>query len=766
MNMFLRKILLSLLICLSGFQAFNCGWGPDSHDMRVCNFMQDLPRFAALNNFVFTYSYYNGDLGSYMGDYTQNINQWHSYLGDSSVKKSDIYEVLYLMNKDDYDRHQNVNLENNTFLKAIKANKAAFEYLHMIKHRSEATFKSTWDEFAEGYGNFYGDATVDAKTCDSLFKRCKDPYLKKRYAYQLLVCNFYGNDTTVLQELYNTYFQDTQKDWLDYSAQYYYAFAHEKHDSLWLDCFMYGADKTFSTAREIYSSENFAQRLHTEKDPTKLSYLMVIKALRDPGRSMPALQKIQQLDPNNRYMDFLITREINKIEDWILTPQVGGFESYVANSLYEENANYGKVNNWHDDLRYAHHFATFLNELPHSNESKLFRALAKVYINAIAENKISQQAFLNVDEFEKGSSYYLQAKFLNLVIQLKTGKVSPHIEAEILELLQLSDKDKYFKYQFIRTLSQFMLANDALRAKGFLLMAQGRLPKHIPKVYVDYTFYTDIFENATVQDLTQIVALIRKKDKTPFEVFITKPVKDFYYHYYNDEEDDDIRYSAPIDTLKILDIMAIKHIQKDQLEPALQVYNTFPKEYWLNHYFDDPFTFDISDGHNHQKRDKAGYTKKAFLEKLISYKQQLMLQPTDPLLNYYVGNAYMSLTYYGKNWYMYDNYLSGHDECVIDNTPKGQNYYGCAKAIACYKTGLQYAKDDKLKILLSFNLAYCLEQTQKKPFEKSLSSSASVFYEMVKTNCDLYEDYLGKYRHVEKDYATVKQGTLKGFMSF
>lgn len=313
-----------------------------------------------------------------------------------------------------------------------------------------------------------------------------------------------------------------------------------------------------------------------------------------------------------------------------------------------------------------------------------------------------------------------------------------------------------------------MLKHEALRPKAFLLMAQGRLPKDMHRVFIDYTFYTDIFENATVSDLSEIMMLIRKKNKTVFDTYVTTFVRDGYYlNYFSIAEEDEDYGTQKIDTLKVLNIMAIKHIQQDQLEKALTVYNTFPKEYWADYYFDDPFTFSIFDGHNHGKRDKAGYTKKAFLEKLISYKQQLLLMPNDPLLNYYVGNAYMSLTYYGKNWYMYDNYLSsGYDNCIIDKSLKGQNYYGCAKAMAYYRTCLQYAKEEKIKTLTSFNLAYCLEQTQKKSFEKCLLPSAHAFYQEVKGNCDLYEDYLSQYRHVEADRGNTKVSILKGFIDF
>jgi hypothetical protein len=192
---------------------------------------------------------------------------------------------------------------------------------------------------------------------------------------------------------------------------------------------------------------------------------------------------------------------------------------------------------------------------------------------------------------------------------------------------------------------------------------------------------------------------------------------------------------------------------------------TFPDAYWENYYFDDPFTFSIFDGHNHAKTDKIGYTKKQFLVKLIAYKKELSVKPNDPLLNYYVGNAYLSLTWYGKNWYMSAiEWSSGDIEYRTKRTSEFEkNYYYFSRALPYIKKATN-ASDKQLQMLSKLNLAYCNATLKNKRIDEMLDANTRAYYGEIKLNCDVYVQYLNQYRLVDKNHSPVVK--LKHFEYF
>jgi hypothetical protein len=766
MKTFLQKALVSILLLVPAFSAMNCVYYYRGEEMRVNNFMGNLLSFDALSRFIYTTENYNVEENSPVTSYAENIDQWFKYCNDPSVKKTDIYRFLYETDNEMFIKHQKIFEHNNSFIRTIKNNKEAYEYLKLINAKDKESFTNTWDNFAknEQYGYYYNHANVNPNTCDSLYHRCTDPFLKKRYAYQYLICSFYGQDSAKVHALFKKHFANSQKDWLDYSAQHYYAYLHPKHDSLRLDCIMHGSDKFFVNVQLLNTSPNFKKWINKEKDPETLSYLLAVQSLRNPGRNIDALQKIVTLYPSNRLLNFLITREINKIEDWIQTPKITGFDSFVHDSWYDE-ANYDKKNNWFADYAYSKRFLMFLNTIPVQKDNELCVRLANTYLRLILNIPNSPVHNLNAKDFVSDSKFYVQARVLEIFMKLNAKSLAPTIEQEILETIRLSEKssDPYYMYQFIRTASQLMLQHQQLRGKAYMLLAQGGLPKAVGDIYSSYSFYIDLFKNASVADIDQVMEVIRKKERIPFEEYIaTLPANVYYYYYDEYDEPKHGQIRENYDTLKILDTKAIKHIHKDELEEALAVYKTFPKTYWDTYYYDDPFTFSIYDGHNHGHTDKAGYTKKDFLEKLIAYKKQLKTNPSDALLNYYIGNAYLSLTYYGKNWYMYDNYwTSGDDGRVASKNTFEQSYYACAQAIPYYKAALLCKADDKLHKLVAINLAYCLERAKNRPMSKFLSKEQNEFYQEIQGNCDLYAQYLDAYRHVGSDYVKGEEQSVR-----
>jgi hypothetical protein len=758
MNYYITRFWLSsLIVLLPLFPLKPCGDYYNSNEVRVTNFMDNALQFNDLTKYVFTTDFYKNDYTMSTGESEDiNVEQWFAYCKDKNVDRKDIYDFLYVFSGDDIIKKKGI-LSKNTFLHALRNNKEALDYLFLIRRTPSYGFKVAWDDFGndEYRSYYYGLGTIVYPTMefDSLIDHTKDDFLKHRYAYQSLIAHFYeefGKDTidsNLILKIFDTHFKNGKKDWMYYSALHYAAYFLPNGHELRLDCIINGSDKQARNIELLYASPAFKSFFATEKDPVKRSYLLAVRAMRNMGPCLADLKEIYQLNPKNIYLNFLLNREVNKIEDWILTPKFTAFKPYVASTQ--------AARNYQKDLVYTNAVLDFTSQLKSTN-NEMFLTLINSYLNYILNRPEKAFQILNSTKSYANETLDIQARTIAVLIRLSEKNVTAEIENEICSLIKRAPGSE-FRNQFIRSCSALLLKMPAQRAKGFLLLSQSWYPRE----YFGNDIYYNLHGSASVKEIYEVVAIINKPNKSILETFISM---------YNDNmyswDESMVEKRVAYDTLKMKNLIAMKHMNADELEKALAVYTTFPNSYWEKSYFDDPFTFSIFDEHNHSRSDKIGYTKKQFLEKLIEYKKELALKPNDPLLNYYVGNAYLSLTWFGKNWYMADiGWNSGGFEYrEKSNTQFDKNYYQFSRALPYIKKAAANSSDKKLQTLAKLNLAYCYSTLKNKRLEDFLDVNTREYYSEVELNCDVYVQYLNHYRLVDKNYTPVVK--LKRFEYF
>lgn len=742
--------LSSFIVLLPLVPVKPCGDYYNANEVRVTNFMDNALQFNDLTKYVFTTDFYKDDYTMSTGESVDlNVEQWFAYCKDKNVKRKDIYDFLYISSSDDIIKKK-VLLSTNTFLQSLKNNQEALDYLFLIKRTPTYDFKTTWDDFGSGeYRSYYyggGTLTYPTLQFDSLLNLTKDDFLKRRYAYQSLIAHFYGDasDPKLILKIFDTHFKNGEKDWLYYSALHYAAYVMPNEDEMRLDCIINGSDKQARNIELLYASPTFESFLANEKDPVKRSYLLAIRAMRTMGPCLADLKEIYRLNPKNIYFNFLLNREVNKIEDWILTAEFTSFTPYIDFKWWNTESQVAR--NYKKDLLYTNAVLDFTSQLKGTN-NKMFLTLVNSYLNYVLHRPERAVALLNDPKLYTDPTLRIQARTIALLIRLYSKTMNSEVENEICALIKLSPSYE-FRNQLIRSCAALLFKMPAYRAKSFLLLSQSWYPIE----YYGNDIYYNLNDHASVKDIYEILSIINKPNKSPLETFISM-YNDNMYSWEKSMVEKRIAY----DTLKMKNLIAMKHMNADELEKALAVYNTFPDSYQWENYFDDPFTFSIFDGHNHSKADKIGYTKKQFLEKLIGYKKELILKPNDPLLNYYVGNAYLSLTWFGKNWYMSDIGWSMHEH-KFRNKKMNQfdrNYYEFARAIPYIKKAAANTSDKRLQTLAKLNLAYCYANLKNKKIKDLLDTDTREYYTEVKLNCDVYVQYLNHYRIVDEHYVPV-----------
>lgn len=748
-----RFLLSSIIILLPLISAKPCGDYYNAEQVRVTNFIGNAMGFNELAKYTYSTDFYAYDEIPTNESYTQNVDQWFMYCKNTKVNRKDIYNFLYVVSNEDVIKNKNMLLLENSFLNVFKDNQEVLDYLFLIKRNPTYDFKTVWDNFGDDiYTSYYydgGTRIYPTEIYKRLLAETKNIFLKRRYAYQYLVSLFYEEriDQVQLLNVFDTYFKHADKDWMYYSALHYAAYFMSNQNDVRLDCIINGSDKQARNIELLYASPTFKYNLAIEKDSIKKSYLLAVRAIRTMGPCLSDLREMYQLNPKNIYFDFLLNREVNKIEDWILTPELTSFKPYTGS----EQA----ARNYQKDLVYTNTVLEFTSQLTGTN-NEVFLTLVNSYLNYVLNRPEKAFEILKTKKYAANVTFQLQARTIALLIQLSAKQLNQHVENEIVQLIKLSPSYMY-RNQLIRSCGSLLYKIPEYRAKAFLLLSQSWYPKE----YYGNDLYSNLYDHASVKEMYQVIALINTSPKSPFEQFIYR-MNNNLYSWEKEITEEWISF----DTLKIKNIIAMKHINFDELEKALAVYKTFPEAYWKNSYFDDPFTFSIFDGHNHSKSDKIGYNKKQFLEKLIAYKKELTLKPNDPVLNYYIGNAYLSLTWFGKNWYMADMSWSIGGFKYREKTGSAfeNNYFKFSRALPYIKKAADNTSDKKIQTLAKLHLAFCYSNIKNKKLEDLLDYNTRTYYTEVKLNCDVYVQYLNQYRLVDHNYTSM--GRLKMFESF
>ncbi len=769
----LQKVFIALLssffVVFPIKTAFNCIDFADVNSIRVSHFFSDILPFNELINFHYdlehyTYSTDNENIVLSEAD-ELNVQEWKQKLNDKNITDKDVISFLYELKPENYWKNKAAWDLNNRFLHTAKTKfPEAFNYLQLLKDVNfDIGERNLFNNWNYNEAITYKDQHLKEKL-EELYHKTADSFLKRRYAYKLISLQYYElwkvekdslktNTKNKLIQLFENEFEKGNKDWMYYSAKHYYALLQSEDEML--EVYINAKDKRARMADllpKTYLQTKFKQSYY----PIEKATCLALQMFRNPGPCLNEIKTIYNLQPTNRDFKFLVTREVNKLENWLWSKQISGM-NFNDEFWYGENEKHFVVN-YKNDLAYAGKVNQFLKQVYHqkttSNDDKLFLSVAISYIDILRGSFSSANSYLKDLSTYKDNKYALQAKVILFLLDLHTKEIDKNFEPNLLNLLaeikhnNKLDAAQYYVQQLTRTVAEFLKTKPAYRAKGFLLNTQNDLIRS-----KEYYYLSEMYNEASVNDIDEILAIIRKQNKTNFETMITQGV---YYKHFNDTED-----RILIDTLRLIDYKGLKLMRQNKLSEAYQVYaslsdsilNTEPFSYVR----DDVFMF------RYQHADEFIYNKKTFLAQLIKYKQQLLREPNNALVNFYVGNAYMNMTLHGNAWPMMSNYISSSVENKEYAKLINHHYVYGDWALPFYKKALQYAKEEKLKVLIQINIAFIKNIDKDPSFDeelgtlKSLCNNTKEFDNLllVYTNCDMYYDYTNNF--VRKGNRIAKQ---------
>ena len=755
--------------------------GPDyttGEDFRFWLLQPELAASRPLHAFYFTteelFSYDPHDITTL--PYAANIAEWRTVIG-TVVPEEDIAMILYGMEPVDYFKAEAELARTNKFLIRLAQLKGGWpEYIAYAKRCEQlVNSEDPWGFIAHdgaGIRKAWKDGEV-------LLKAARHPMLQARLAFQLVRLAHHGYDperpdlnARTIYEMHLAPLRGTS--WMEPAAAFYLAamLPNPARDLAFAEIFDRAIDKQFRMV-QLFASGAAESYLPLAKDDQHRATLLVMRDLQHPGRALEDLERIASWDPGNRHLPLLLTREVNKLEDWLITPAVTEYDAAIRMwGELEEGVTREEV--LRADLDYLHQVQGFIRRIAPqaAADQRPLLNLLDGHLSLVAGDLDACRNLLEgLPQHPQAAPLIKTQARLDLILcgTLASTELTDATRNDLLALVELVNLEPELVTQRSTLLGQvhlylgkkliergevaegvFLLARSE-RHFGNMITWQGKNARHVA------------FEQATPADYDRMIALLDKPDKTPFERYLTatddRPA--------DWEATEDIFKGNELTREKLLDHKAMWFLREDRLEEAAAAYRQIPDEFWNNYPYslftdDDPFVVNIEDPHNYAHSDSARYTRRSIVERMIALKQEAARDPKKRALNHYLlGNAYYNMSWHGKYWGLSRIAWSMHEMDQWRDRevsgPGDDDYFGTQRAREHYVLAIASAKDPVLKAMAVRMAGECernwldyageggLDEWEN-PWAEQLTDRRSIEAYRAIEECVSYQDYVRRFR--------------------
>ncbi|WP_089812309.1 hypothetical protein [Chitinophaga sp. YR627] len=762
MKKLLKRLLLAVSVAALLFVPYldtqSCGPELPDEAYRFALFQPDLSGkndLAPLYYSIPFVSYFDSDPRK--KDYWTNCNEWQQITG-KTVSLKDIYTVQYDVSPDDflyaYKHKQWQQLKDNSFVKWLcqPAQKDVLDYMALAKQIefSQQGEMDPWNEKAGGVNTDSILHVIRQKTGKATM-----PFLKDRYAFQLVKMYYYNADSVLrpqLTDYYDAHLKNHKTVVADWALLYYALTQPDKNERTryLLETFERSESKKGFVFGYL-SRQELKDLAATRPGPHISALISLMQGLKQTGRALDNLKQLYELEPDNEFLPMLVCREVNKLEDWIYSPTVLGFNPQISlNTFYAEQEAahqndperdnkpdtsyvYYANRNLLSDREYLRTLRDFLisiqqKKTPHRDMLRL--AIAHLYnmdgqyataatyttgIKNLKDNTFRRQAIVE----DLLSSFYSK--------DLNSGQVKQYLyeQFQALEKVGTIMRGEQLTYanedwgqnRDLRS-ALYLLLGQRYRALGDHLTA-GLLLQQAKTEINEYTGYIGdtarvsysriaYFDKyATPADLDKVIALKHKANKTPFEKMISPSIW------------------APDDFYR--DAKATLQIRQHQFKEAAATLNKIADDFWEANYEYSTYltrTYIGSPGSlmpNEPTQKRYPLASKKAIVKDIVLLEDSLAKATDNSAKarfyYALGNAYFNISYHGRCWMLSSYGKSGNEPNSQEDSDYQwayfsfypnkaifkSDYYRCNHAMEMYEKARQFSgiqKELHAKVLL------------------------------------------------------------------
>jgi hypothetical protein len=717
----MKKLLVFTILFLSSIELTACGYSPYGEDIRYCLFS---PKYFKYNQYyAFYYNHlawgYDPMTDSYQDtpDYEANILDWYDFTG----KKVPLDDIAYFnneMNLTDIDANSR-----NRFLKFLYRNKKndVLKYLVFAKKSEDFNgdhLSDTWErteEIQKISAVKFGKELFEAYTNE------KNKFLKRKYAFQCIRLAFYNGDQFRLESVFDNEFANTQKDYLYYWSLYYNCFAKTKNGNYneVADIFVNCPEKTFASQFFFVQKFNLQKALAFAKTPDQVANLYAYASPRVVDKNLEKLKVIYQNKPQFKALDFLLLREINKIEDWVYTPFYTNYSPSIEEQDYYSETDASRATT--ETLR------------DRSAKDRLYAKEVLDFVSNADFHKVDNPVLWKASEIQLlfiTNQYDLAlSKIRTFEIQYKNEKVSEEIDK--IKALCITAKQPFGKAIITNEVQAIVEKNRTdsrfLFAVGRELEFKGNLLDGIALISLNSTFWHEI--GSTAADV-----------EWRGNRLLTSGNLDVFYNYYDyldfvypamdlqiimdklkrlpSGKKDNFVYSVLLkDKNYLTDLLGTKYIREEKPNLALVTFRALGREYWQDNYnawergrYDEYLAFDENPFYTIKHTDDFIERKEKYFVNKLSITEHLVkylclandTQRNDRDYYYFlIANCYLNMTDMGNSWMMrrFSSYSTYDDTYLNESYIDNLEYRKRVKTTQYYELAYKYSKSDKFKAL-------------------------------------------------------------------
>lgn len=691
----MRHWILSFFFLISAKLLIACGgWYPFGEEVRFSLLHPQLFDDGGMLPFYYSADYIY-DSYEHTSSSDRNVDDWYRF-AQGKVSKEDVFNAVYrLTAKEILDKGSK-----DPFVVQLMKQGSVEELKYLAFAKRYSHLNTVWDDPWER-----GDDQIDKKRATAmkkalkLSKQASNSELKRRYAFQALRFAYYNHDPRKVKQLYESYFEGHSELVIDKWATYFFIHQQESSNERNFALTQLFADipskrfGIFTLFDWEASKDEIMAFATTDKERANV---IAMYAIRRQDRSLSVLKEIHQLDPNNSLLAFLMIRELNKVEDWVLGPIYTTYAPVMRPGMNAYSADQQLIRAAaQEDQLYAKELLSWLNQNKTLFSGDLYQSVAATLEFCVDDHQAAYNRLKGVT-FQSPEREDWRKHMLGML------KIANGGDLGSIDLERFLKTNYAFKDRFIFMLGRLFEYRDEL-GNAALLYSQLNNDREDwtwftwaePRGYATYniSFYYDYFDyfdaNYTADQLSEVLAYAKKvhasNSNKPLGALSEKILKD---------------------EIRLKDLIGTKYLREDNLKQSIVWLKQVPETYWESddrayaHFLGaNPFYAHFYSEHAKTEGDTIHYTKYEIAKQLYDMLEKAKLQQGNEKANtlYHIANCYFNMTSYGNSWMMRRSWWSTnvYNTIYVDN----DEFNKCLKAEAYYMKAYEASNSEKVKAL-------------------------------------------------------------------
>jgi hypothetical protein len=717
----MKNLIAFILLLTSSSTALNaCGYYPFGEDLRYCFFRPINKQMESFRIFHYTYNNYydeiNDDLAT--GKDSPNVQAWMAYC-QNAVDAESVQQAVYQLKETEINSSGSNKMVRYLFQ---ARDTEAIRYLQFAKQCEIYTDSN--DEWEKAPSK--QDLNPRIERAIQKAAAAKKKMWRKRYAFLAIRLAFYNGQANAIDRIYQEYFKgEAVKDLTDYWALYFKSFTETnaaKANCYWAQVFAYAPDKRYSVINLYNRDVDLQQVLAHAKTGREKANVRLMYCIRKPDHNLNNIEAIYNDDPGSEGLEFLLLREINKLEDWILTPTYSLFLPSTRPD-YWENSNAARVlQRVEIDREYAGQMLAFVRSADWSKvKNPMYWKCSNAYLQFLTKDYNGALGVISGLEKKIGTNDPIYdrlqlLKGLCLTANQQNGQAI--IPDAVKPILLQQNQLKNYKYVFAIGRELEMKGNTTDAALLFtkaapddsdfygsddgnsnnLVFWKGK--RELRTLQDDYFYNTRGYIDAiySIGALEKLIAAVSNPPQNNvFDKWLYRGQSAMKSSYY--------------------DLLGMKYIREDKLPQALSAFEKMDKYGGSRDTFvNNPF-FKLRHTPEFPHKSKMKLTKTTITHQLIYY-LSLAQDPKETNRDFYyflAANCYGNMSFYGSAWEMRRIFrTSGGTDSKLSDEAEYAQYISAKKY---YSLAMKHAKTAKFKALCLKLLADCEEYSRTSKLE-------------------------------------------------